>query len=349
MSLPSLSIIIPSFNQGIYIERTLLSILKQEYAGPLEVIVSDGGSTDSTVKVLKKFPQLIWWSAPDKGFVDAVTKGLAVAKGELIAIQSSDDFYLKGAFAKAIPVLASDDRLGFVTGSDIRVGAAENQFLISPSPCATMLNPGALISDGFPVNQHCTFARRAAIDKVGGLRVGADRCADFDLWYRILHFYPARVLPDHLGGYQLHHAQRTQNRADLWLGSFRYAAESCEADPMYASRFVMTPKVKARWMKALEIYFLGAAGGDTGREESIRVARAVIESGAEWGPELVANAQRHINTMTAVPVVKTRPQQLMAKVKQNKIVRRMFNKPVIPETDPGDQPELMWWKAPNSG
>src|SRR3712207_4758529 len=98
---PSLSIVIPSWNQGRFIERTLLSILRQDYPGSVQVIVSDGGSADETVDVLKRYEDRItWWSARDKGFVDAVTKGLAQVTGEIIAIQSSDDYYLPGAFRR---------------------------------------------------------------------------------------------------------------------------------------------------------------------------------------------------------------------------------------------------------
>jgi glycosyltransferase involved in cell wall biosynthesis len=95
---PDISIVIPSFNQGQYIERTLLSILKQEYPGKVEVIVSDGGSADNTVDVLKKYDkQITWWSEKDAGYADAVNKGFAKATGEIFAIQSSDDFYLQNA------------------------------------------------------------------------------------------------------------------------------------------------------------------------------------------------------------------------------------------------------------
>ncbi|RZK32981.1 MAG: glycosyltransferase, partial [Hymenobacter sp.] len=61
---PSVSVVIPSWNQGRFISRTLDSILKQDYPGPIEIIVSDGGSNDETVEVLKSYgDRLIWWSA----------------------------------------------------------------------------------------------------------------------------------------------------------------------------------------------------------------------------------------------------------------------------------------------
>jgi len=76
MPAPFISVIVPSFNQGRFIERTLLSVLRQKYSGRFELIVSDGGSTDETVDILKKYSDRItWWSKKDKGFADASIKG----------------------------------------------------------------------------------------------------------------------------------------------------------------------------------------------------------------------------------------------------------------------------------
>src|SRR4029078_10041925 len=92
---PLVSIIVPSFNQGRFIRTTIDSILEQSYR-PLEAIVVDGGSNDDTVDVLKSYgdlPELRWTSEPDTGVADAVNKGFARARGEVIGIQSSDDWY----------------------------------------------------------------------------------------------------------------------------------------------------------------------------------------------------------------------------------------------------------------
>src|SRR6185436_12221867 len=119
MNWPTLSIIIPSFNQGAFIERTLLSILKQDYPAAVQVIVSDGGSTDNTIEILERYPQVNWWSKRDEGFADAVNKGLRVATGDVLAIQSSDDFYLRDAFRTTIQPFLIDPRLAISTGCDV--------------------------------------------------------------------------------------------------------------------------------------------------------------------------------------------------------------------------------------
>ena len=114
-SYPKLSIITPSFNQGKYLERTILSVLNQGYPN-LEYIIIDGGSTDESVEVIKKYERYLtyWVSEPDKGQVDALNKGFLRATGEWISFQNSDDVYFPGTlqhFAQAVPRYGNVDLL----------------------------------------------------------------------------------------------------------------------------------------------------------------------------------------------------------------------------------------------
>ena len=99
--LPKITIITPSYNQGQYIEETIRSVLLQGYPN-LEYIIIDGGSTDNTVDIIKKYePYLTYWvSEPDRGQTHAINKGLARATGEIIAYLNSDDYYLPNTFFK---------------------------------------------------------------------------------------------------------------------------------------------------------------------------------------------------------------------------------------------------------
>jgi glycosyltransferase involved in cell wall biosynthesis len=103
---PRLSIITPSYNQGAFIERTIRSVLDQGYED-LEYLIVDGGSTDESVEVIRRYEdRLAWWvSEPDDGQTDALNKALRRATGEYVAYINSDDYYLPGAFDAAVEAL----------------------------------------------------------------------------------------------------------------------------------------------------------------------------------------------------------------------------------------------------
>ena len=230
---PSLSVVIPSWNQGRFIERTLLSIFNQDYPGTVQVIVSDGGSNDETVDLLKKYDdRLTWWSARDKGFVDAVTKGLAQVTGEVVAIQSSDDFYLPGAFRHMAAAFQQHPEAGFVSGGEYGIDLKDN--IEYANSFTGPITPHSILFNFIPP-QHATFVRRSVLEKTGGMRVEVDMCADIDLWYRVAHFAPGYSIPEMLAAYQLHPDQRTVT-SPKWFPNLVKMVESCEADPFYGQQ-----------------------------------------------------------------------------------------------------------------
>ncbi|MEW5803372.1 MAG: glycosyltransferase family 2 protein [bacterium] len=100
---PRISVITPSYNQAVFLETAILSVLNQHYPN-LEYIVIDGGSMDGSVEIIKKYRHCLsyWISEPDKGMYHAINKGLRMARGEIIAYLNSDDLYLPDAFRAAV-------------------------------------------------------------------------------------------------------------------------------------------------------------------------------------------------------------------------------------------------------
>ena len=119
LTFPLVSIVTPSFNQPRYLEATIQSVISQNYAR-LEYIIVDGGSTDGSVDIIKKYEgKLAWWvSEKDQGQTDAINKGFSRAKGEILAWINSDDTYEPGAiFLSAVNVLLAHPEVGLVYGN----------------------------------------------------------------------------------------------------------------------------------------------------------------------------------------------------------------------------------------
>ena len=106
MNLPKISIVTPSFNQGQYIEKTIKSVISQNYPN-LEYIIIDGGSNDSSVDIIKKYSNHIsyWISKPDNGQSDAINKGFSKATGDILGWLNSDDYYHKGTFDEIVKTI----------------------------------------------------------------------------------------------------------------------------------------------------------------------------------------------------------------------------------------------------
>lgn len=128
----TITIATPSFNQGKFIERTIKSIWDQEGDFYIQHIIADGGSTDESVEIIKKYDkllkekkypvrckgiELIWWSEKDEGQSDAINKGLKKASGEILAWQNSDDIFNQGAFQKVVDTFRENDKVDLVFGN----------------------------------------------------------------------------------------------------------------------------------------------------------------------------------------------------------------------------------------
>lgn len=115
---PLVTVITANYNFGSYLEETILSVLRQDYH-PLELVIIDGASRDNSLGILRKYEsdrRVRWFSEPDRGHMDALNKGLRLARGELIGILHSTDTYQPGAVRQAVEEFVSDPDLAFAGG-----------------------------------------------------------------------------------------------------------------------------------------------------------------------------------------------------------------------------------------
>jgi glycosyltransferase involved in cell wall biosynthesis len=203
---PLVSVIVPSFNQGAFIRQTIASCLDQSYR-PLEIVVIDGASTDDTVRVLESFgdrPELRWWSEPDEGVVDAVNKGFKRARGEILAIQSSDDFYLPGAVGLAARRFLEQPDLGLFFGNVRTVsmdGAPLADSAWPPFSLARFLAKETVIL------QPAAFFRREVVEACGGWNRDFF-IADTEFWLRAVFRTRVANAEEVMAARRLHPDQR---------------------------------------------------------------------------------------------------------------------------------------------
>jgi glycosyltransferase involved in cell wall biosynthesis len=211
---PLLSIVIPSFNQGKYIRATLNSILSQGYR-PLQVIVMDGASKDETVDVLRSYagyPELEWTSEPDLGVVDAVNKGFALVRGDLVAIQSSDDCYLPDVLDLVVRTFLDDPELGLLYGDTVKIDGAGNDLARSRIGPYSLLN---LLRIKTWIPQPSAFFRRELLTALGGWDERIPYAPDTDLWYRMAFRTKLRKLDEYLSQRRVHAEQRDTQAAKI--------------------------------------------------------------------------------------------------------------------------------------
>lgn len=216
---PKISIVTPSFNQGKYLEDTILSIISQNYPN-LEYIIIDGGSTDNSVEVIKKYEHYLkyWVSKPDNGQYHAINKGFSIASGEILAWLNSDDKYTPWTFQIIAEV--------FSTFSEIQWSTAlypliwnEHGHAVGCSFIEGYSRHGFLKGENLPGNgwhakgwiqQESTFFRKSLWDLSGGAIDTTYRLAgDFELWARFYQYSELYGIGTPIAGFRMHGDQKT--------------------------------------------------------------------------------------------------------------------------------------------
>ncbi len=175
-----ISIITVVLNGEKTLERTIKSVINQSYKN-FEHIVIDGGSTDGTIKILKKYSKKIsyWKSEKDKGIYDAMNKGIKKSKGNIIGILNSDDYYLKNALKIVNDYFNKFEKIDFLFGS-VKKNRVMSGFYPKKISYRFNIYPGH--SSGF-------FIKKKTHDKIGLYNTKFKFSADLDLIYRLIVKY----------------------------------------------------------------------------------------------------------------------------------------------------------------
>src|ERR1044071_3590800 len=235
---PKLSIITPSFNQGHFLEETILSVLNQGYE-PLEYIIVDGGSTDDSVSVIRRYEDKLayWVSEKDRGQVHAINKGLEKATGDILAFINSDDVYLPGAFNAVMSYFADNPKCEWVCGDTIMFGEGhETQMIHARVP----LSAAHCLSWAYRAPQPGHFWKRELVSS--GFQERWNYDFDHDMYVRLLLAgHKCEYIPLPMAGYRLHEVSKTVAEGHRQLEEFDCIAEFYEPQ---------LQGVDQRWCKA---------------------------------------------------------------------------------------------------
>lgn len=254
-----LSIVTPSFNQGRFLEETILSVLNQGFE-PLEYIIIDGGSSDHSVEIIKRYEKHLayWVSERDRGQVHAINKGLEKVTGDVFGFINSDDVYLPGAFRAAMNYFTSHPDSNWICGDTVMFGAGHETEIIHavvPRSAAHCLcwqykapQPGHfwktdIVRSGFQERWNYDF--------------------DHDLYIRLLLAgQTCEYLPLPIAGYRLHEVSKTVAEGHRQIEEFDQIAEH------YESQLEGSDK---RWCRATRYLRLSYAASEAGqRSEAAR-------------------------------------------------------------------------------
>ena len=254
MSWPKISIVTPSYNQGEFIEDTILSVKKQRYPD-MEHIIIDGGSTDNTVEILKKHEStynMRWISEPDKGQADAINRGFEMAKGEIVGWLNSDDVYFSiGVFSRVALEFLKNPTIDVIYANRVIIDGSNNLIKLQYS---RKFNYNKLLKSYYTTYQETVFFRKKVTEEYK-LSTDLHIVLDSDFWLRIGSHYRLKYVNEFFGCFRIHKKNKTVVCILQWNKERQYLINR------YGARRYMIGKTGFPWQRIFNQVKALFAGG----------------------------------------------------------------------------------------
>jgi len=226
--MPKVSVITPSYNQAQFLERTIRSVLEQDYPN-IEYIIIDGGSTDGSVDIIRRYADRLayWVSEPDRGQAHAINKGLQRATGVWVAWQNSDDVFYPGAFAQLAQMAQQQPDADLIIGNMNLIDQDDRMLRDIKYVRPTYR---ALLAEGMVLTNQAAFWRRSLHDQIGYLDETLDCGFDYEWFLRVLNGGRAAAhVNASWGGLRMHEDTKTSKRQEVFEREYRKILEGRQA------------------------------------------------------------------------------------------------------------------------
>ena len=200
---PKISIVTPSYNQAEFLEKTILSVLNQNYPN-LEFIIIDGGSKDTSLEIINKYKKYLayWVSEKDEGQADAINKGFQESSGDILAWLNSDDLYLPETLFKIANIFQNNEEIKFIYGHLVLVD--KNDYIMRACYTAPQTYSSYIYDEGGNVFQGSVFWKRDIFYKYKGLDAKLYFAMEYKLFDNFFKHERGYFLNNILAAYRIH-------------------------------------------------------------------------------------------------------------------------------------------------
>ncbi len=245
MKIPKISIITPSFNQGQFLEETLLSVINQKYPN-IEYIVIDGGSKDNSVDIIKKYEKHLsyWVTEKDNGQSEAINKGFKKATGDIVCWINSDDILMPGALKKVATYFEKHSGVDLVNGytlvMDEESNILFNYFILKPKKWYAKHGV-------YYISQPSMFWKRNVFDTIGFLKEDFHASMDKEFLIRV---FKNNLKIGHLGkilaAFRVHGTSKTSINGEIW------SRDASELINLYGLEYGQNPEIFYKLIYGIE-------------------------------------------------------------------------------------------------